>query len=267
MIARSIRAEADSPAVVIDIGNTSVHIATWSTDEVKTPLSAPTSDQKAVEAAISAHVDALPPRRQGAIVIGSVVPAALNRINIWVKDRTGRDPLVIGKDIPLPIDVAVTDRLAIGIDRVCAAFAAYDKLQSACAIVDFGTAVTVDIVDEEGTLLGGAILPGPGLQLRALHEHTALLPAGVVPVFPQLPYGRNTMEAMQTGVCRGVAGAVRGLVEAYATSLGRWPHVVATGGDLALMAPNCDFLDTHVDYLALRGIGRSYTTFLRDRGA
>jgi len=150
-------------------------------------------------------------------------------------------------------------------DRVCAAAAAYDKIQQACAVVDFGTAVTVDLVDDEGTFIGGAILPGLKLQLRALHEHTAQLPT-VDPAFPELPYGRDTIEAMQTGVCRGMAGAVRGLVEGYATHLNRWPQVIATGGDAALMAPYCDFLDNVVSDLTLRGAGLAYTKYLADAG-
>ncbi|MEK6674413.1 MAG: type III pantothenate kinase, partial [Planctomycetota bacterium] len=132
--------------------------------------------------------------------------------------------------------------------------------------VDFGTAVTVDLVDDEGTLLGGAILPGLRMQFRALHSNTAQLPE-VEPGFPESPYGRNTTEAIQTGVCRGLIGAVRGLVESYATSLNRWPQVVATGGDLEFLAPHCDFLDTMVTHLALRGVGLAYAKHLSAMGA
>jgi len=84
---------------------------------------------------------------------------------------------------------------------------------------------------------------------------------------PELPYGRSTVEAMQTGVCRGLAGAARWLVEGYATSLHRWPQVVATGGDLPLLAPYCDFVDTPVKDLTLRGIGLAYTKHLAAMGA
>ena len=267
MIAARKDDSPDAPVVVVDIGNTSVDVATWSADEVNTPLTVPTDDRSGIEGALAAHFDALPRGKPVAAVIGSVVPTALDHIGRWVRERLDCDPLVIGDAIPLPMDVDVTDKRAIGVDRVCAAFAAYDKLQAACTVVDFGTAVTVDLVDPEGTLLGGAILPGPEIQLRALHQHTAVLPAEVVPAFPELLYGRNTVEAMQTGVCRGLAGAVRALVEGYAVSLGHWPQVVATGGGLSLMAPHCDFLDTQVNHLTLRGIGRAYTTYLAARGA
>ena len=71
---------------------------------------------------------------------------------------------------------------------------------------------------------------------------------------------------MQTGVCRGLAGAVRALVEAYATTLNRWPKVVATGGDAAFFAPHCDFLDRVVDHLTLQGVALAYAKHLADSG-
>ena len=195
-----------------------------------------------------------------------MVPEALEGIRGVVEDGLGKKVLVVGGRIPLPIDVGVTDPAAIGVDRVCAAAAAYDRIQSACAIVDFGTAVTVDVVDDEGTLLGGAILPGMRLQLGALCEHTAQLPL-VEPDFPKLPFGRDTNEAMQAGVCRGLLGAVRGLVEGYAAHLHRWPQLVATGGDMAIVAKHCDFLDSLVPDLTWRGIGLAYAKYMDAEGA
>ncbi len=73
--------------------------------------------------------------------------------------------------------------------------------------------------------------------------------------------------ALRTGVCRGLVGAVRGLVEGYATSLNRWPHVVATGGGLDVMAPVCDFVDSFVPDLTLCGVGLAYQRHLCEMGA
>ena len=257
--------DPDAPIVVIDIGNTAITLATWQKGQIKTPLSVPKDDQATLEEAFAAHGEACPKGRPAAVVVGSVVPQVLARIRAFVDRQLDQEALVVGETVPLPMEVGVTDARAIGVDRVCAAAAAYDKLQAACTIVDFGTAVTVDLVDAEGVLLGGAILPGLALQLRALHEYTAVLPE-VAAGIPQLPYGRNTVEAMQTGVCRGLAGAVRALVEGYAAMLNRWPQVLATGGDLELLAPQCDFLDTLVPHLTLQGIGLAYRKHLADAG-
>ncbi len=243
--------------IAIEIGNTNIGIATWHDDKIKTPLSVPTVDPSAFHQAYDAHLDALPTKRLGATIVGSVVPGALDNVRAYVEKKQDKKALVIGESLERPIDVGVTDKKAIGIDRVCAAAAAYETLKTGCTVIDFGTAVTVDLVDDEGVLVGGAILPGLWAQFRALHEHTAQLPL-VEPSATNLPYGRNTTEAIQAGVCRGLAGAVRALVEGYATSLNRWPQVVATGGDVAFMTPLCDFLDTAVEHLTLRGIALAY---------
>lgn len=253
------------PAIIIDVGNTRVGVATWHGDEVKTPLSVATNDKAAFREAYEAHVEAVPKRKVLATVIGSVVPDATESIRAWILSTLGIAPLVIGETIPLPMDVSVKDQSAIGTDRVCAAAAAHDRLKSACAIVDFGTAVTVDLVDDGGILLGGAILPGLRLQLRALHDFTARLPA-VEPAFPETSFGRDTTEAIQIGVCRGLVGAVRWIIEAYATQLNRWPQVVATGGDLEFMRPHCDFVDSPVPYLTLRGVGIAFRKHLATQG-
>jgi type III pantothenate kinase len=247
-----------APAIVIDIGNSTVTVATWHNEQVKTPLSVPMDDMSKFGEVLEAHCRDCPTGRPAACVIGSVVPAALERIRAFVGDKLNKDPLVVGEKVALPIDVECEQPETVGIDRICSAGAAYDRLQTACIVVDFGSAVTVDLISDDGALIGGAIFPGPRMQLRALHEYTAGLPA-VEPAFPESVYGRNTVEAMQTGVCRGVAGAVRNLVEGYATALNRWPQVLATGGDLELMMPHCDFLDTPVQHLVLRGIGVAYT--------
>ena len=251
--------------ILIDIGNSSIAMATWHGDQVKTPLRIATADSKVLEESFRAQCEVSPDSQPAAVVIGSVVPKRLAECRSLVKKLLGQNALIVGDSIDLPIEVSVKNPKAIGVDRVCAAAAAFKQIQTACAIVDFGTAVTVDLVDDEGVLLGGAILPGLELQFRALHEHTACLPQ-VTSEIPELMYGRDTTDAIRTGVCRGLAGAVRGLVEGYASALNRWPHVVATGGDIELMAPICDFADSLDPDLTLRGVGLAYQKHLSEMG-
>lgn len=257
--------DPEAPVIVIDLGNTNTKVATWQENSVRTVLSVPTGNVPAFQEAFLAHQQG-GKKRPVATIIGSVVPASLAAIQSHVALVQDREALVIGDNLPLPLEVSVKDSKSVGVDRVCQAAAAYDRLQTGCTVVSFGTAVTIDLVDDEGVFLGGAILPGVQLQMLSLHEHTALLPQ-VEPGLPELPYGRNSVEAIQTGVCRGLAGAVRGIVEGYATHLNRWPQVVATGGDAALMMPLCDFIDTWATDLTLRGIGLSYSKHLAASGA
>jgi type III pantothenate kinase len=250
-----------APIILLDIGNTSIHIGTWHKEQVLGVLVAPRQDTAAFEQAFAEHHQRGPAGAPIAVAISSVVPETLETMRAFVLERTGREALVIGERIPLPVDLAVSDKASVGRDRLCAAAAAYEKLQTGCTIINFGTAVTVDLMDDDGVFQGGAIMPGVRMQLRALHEFTAALPA-VEPGFPETPYGRNTTEAIQTGVCRGIAGAVRGMVEGYATQLNRWPQVLATGGDLELLLPHCDFIDTPVKHLVLRGVGVAYSRLI-----
>lgn len=252
--------------LILDIGNTAIHLGTWADSCVRVATSVPADDQAAFDDAYQAHVDAMPLRRPPAVAIASVAPPTLVRICTILEARLDQEMLIIGDTIPLPLDVSVRDKRAVGVDRVCAAAAAYEKLQSSCVVVDFGTAVTVDLVDDDGVFLGGAIMPGVALQLKTLHENTAQLP-NVQPGLPPQAFGRDTIEAIQVGVCRGIAGAVRGIVEGYATERNQWPFVVATGGDLPMLMPLCDFIDKAVENLTLAGVGLAYSKYLAARGA
>jgi type III pantothenate kinase len=259
-------ADPNAPAIIIEIGNTKTSVATWVDGSVRSALHVSTVDESAFSEAFQAHRDGIPHGKVAATIIGSVVPVALERVRAHVTDQCEREPLVIGETIPLPMDVGVTDKKAIGVDRVCEAYAAFERLKTGCTVVALGTAITVDLVDDDGVLVGGAILPGVRMQLTALHERTAVLPQ-VEPGFPDQPFGRSTAEAIQTGVCRGVVGAIRNIVEGYATHLNRWPQVLASGGDLTLLQPHLDFVDTFVADLALRGVGLSYSRHLTEHGA
>lgn len=266
MTRRVKKVDPTAPIVVIDIGNTSIDLGTWRDKQIEAPLSFPTDDQAAFDEAFDAHLKSFSDSGTPPVVaIGSVVPSVLDRLSKQISENIDRNVLVVGDTIPLPMQIGVRDESEIGVDRVCVAAAAYDRFERACTVVDFGTAVTVDLVSQEGELLGGAILPGAKLQLASLHEHTAQLPK-VEPAIPELPFGRSTQEAMQTGVCRGLAGAVRSLVEAYATHMNQWPYVVATGGNLPLILPHCDFIDTNVPFLTLAGIGLAYDEYMASAG-
>lgn len=248
-----------APAVVVDIGNTTTHVGLWRDGAVSDQSGHPTALEslESVGEAFIRHAESVADDVVLSVVIASVVPAALVRFSAWVADRLNVEPLVVGRHVPLPLPVKLPKPEAVGVDRLCAAAAAFAITGAPCAVVDFGTAITVDVVDQEGAFIGGAILPGVGLQATALHEHTALLPLVLVQR-PERAIGRDTVEAIRSGVYHGVSGAVRGVVETYATELGRWPTVIATGADAGLIAGACDYFSALVPDLCLRGVGLAY---------
>ncbi len=243
--------------IVIDIGNTRTALGAWAGGEVSRVSRVPTEDGQAFAAALAALGSFFPGGRVPAVAIGSVVPNALARVVEQVGSMLRVEAGVVGRSLPLPMEVDLPAPQAVGVDRVCCVAAAFERIQSACVVVDFGTAITADVAGDDGRFLGGAILPGARLQSRALHTYTAKLPEVEI-AFPAEPIGCDTVAAIQTGVCLGITGAVRGIVESIATHLGKWPQVVGTGGDLDLFLPHCDFLDSAVANLSLMGIGLAW---------
>lgn len=255
--------DSEQPAgvVVVDVGNSSLHLGVW-TDQGLTNVQrvglADLADFALSLAGLSANShDAT----LVAVVVACVVPDVLDRVERAIEEALELRVLVVGRDIPLPLEVALDHPESVGVDRVCAAAAAYDKVRGQCAVIDFGTAATVDLVDDSGVFQGGAILPGVRLQALALGNHAAALPV-VSAKFPKQPVGKDTTEAICSGICHGIAGAVRNLVEQFATGLNQWPYVVATGGDVEMMMDHCDFIDACVADLCLHGIGVAYVKHL-----
>jgi type III pantothenate kinase len=135
--------------------------------------------------------------------------------------------------------------------------AAYEQMAKACVVVDAGTAVTVDCCNDTGDFLGGAIAPGARTMLQSLHEKTARLPQVELAV-PSGAFGKNTREAMLQGVYHGVRGMVRELVEQYATELGNWPDIIATGGDAQMLFEGWELIHAVSPDLTLYGIALAF---------
>jgi type III pantothenate kinase len=189
-----------------------------------------------------------------ALVISSVVPEATARIAQAAHEALQQEPLVIGRDIHVPVKTMLRDETTVGQDRLLGALCAYVNTQRACAIIHAGSALVVDCVDDEGIFRGGAIAPGLMMGAKALHEFTAQLPAAsITPPEDEHPFGRYTQEAINLGLYVGARGAVRELVERYATALGSWPHVVATGGDAVHLLQDAGFVDSFIPDLVLQG--------------
>ncbi len=242
--------------LVLDIGNTRLGVGVWDSDGLhdsrRVALGQPDEQRAALE---QTWGNVKGERR--AVVIASVVPQQTARLEQLVEEVTGLSPLRVREDLPLPIELEVENSDEVGVDRVCSAAAAYERVHGACAVASFGTAITVDCVSEQGRFLGGAILPGMEMACAALHNGTALLPR-VNPTVPAAVFGKNTHDAIVNGVVFGVVGALREIVERYATELREWPRLVITGGNAPLVAELAEYVDAVVPDLCLMGIALAY---------
>ena len=191
------------------------------------------------------------------VVICSVVQKLCNVITEKFELALDITPNIIGRDIPLPMDVDLEDLKSVGKDRVVSAAMAYDRIGQAVAVASFGTAITIDCVNDDGVFLGGAILPGLTTSAKSLSEHTSALPlVEIVP--PAGPWGKNTLQAISSGIVFGAAGGLREITERFANELGHWPELIITGGDAKIIASHCNFVKAVVEDLLLMGIGLTY---------
>lgn len=168
------------------------------------------------------------------------------------------------RDVPMQLEVEKPDRT--GIDRLCAAWAAWsirnesESKKRPVIVAQAGTAVTVDVVTADGAFLGGAIMPGLGLSLQFLAAGTDLLPwlgNHEVGISPQLP-GRNTAQAIAVGVNAALVGGTVHLVQRYRNEYPELADalVVVSGGDGELLIPHIPGPKRLIEYLVLHGVSR-----------
>jgi type III pantothenate kinase len=192
-----------------------------------------------------------------AVAGASVNPNVMEAIEHVAHRVTGQRVEWVGREIDLPSRVLTDPPSETGVDRVVNVAAAYEQLGKACVVVDAGSAITVNCCNDQGDFLGGAIAPGVEMMLEALHDKTAKLPK-VDLAIPQEVFGRSTVEAIRHGVFFGVRGMVKELLENYATELGFWPEMIATGGDAARLFEGWELVHAISPDLTLYGIALAY---------
>ena len=179
--------------------------------------------------------------RYDAAVVCSVVPRVAEELKNWIVKPchflSCDSRLGVGIDYPHPRQ--------IGADRLANAVGAAAYYGYPCVVVDFGTAVTFDVIGPQCTYVGGVIAPGLASMGDYLERNTALLPA-IDPQEPSRVIGTSTVEAMQSGAVYGYRGLVKEILARLEGELGVRPAVVATGGDAALIARGVERID-HVD--------------------
>lgn len=190
------------------------------------------------------------------VMIGSVVPVKREVMLRYFSEKhpvhlLGHgSPLGIGIDYPLPSQ--------IGADRLANAVGVFERYGAPAVVIDFGTAVTFDIVSGEPAYCGGVIAPGLGAMSGYLSKKTALLPE-IELADPGSAIGKSTVHAMQAGAVYGYRGLVRGILEQLLSELPGRPRIVATGGDGALIAegvPEIEVVDGDLTLEGLRHVAK-----------
>lgn len=257
--------------VAIDIGNTNIGIGLFldgKEEFIRTIPGAAQEDLRKCLVDAWGRVPVLETSKEGrhfgAIVVCSVKPVWTDLIRRIVDEDLHEKIHVIGEDIPLPISTWVDEPNKVGTDRVVAAAAAYDVVEDAVVVVDLGTAVTIDLVDDHGVFQGGVIVPGFDISAQALKDHTAQLPKVTVHQ-PSKPYGKNTADAINSGLYYSIIGAMEEIIRRYAEEIGHWPQTIITGSGAEIIKDDCPFVDNYVPHLVVQGIILAFMKYVEEK--
>jgi len=186
------------------------------------------------------------------IFLASVVPSLTKKVALLCRQNLSLKPKIITvEDCGIPIKIK--NPKEVGVDRVLNALAASSIYHQPTIIVDTGTATTIDLVSEKGAYLGGIILPGLRISVEALAEKTALLPE-VKLKKPKSLIGKDTINAIQSGIIYGSAESISGLIKRIKKEYKKNLLVVGTGGWIKVLAPLIKIIDKIEPHLTLRGL-------------
>ena len=186
-------------------------------------------------------------------IVSSVVPPLTDEIAHALRELTGRVPLVVAPGVKTGMPIRTDNPQEVGADRIINAVAAHEKYGAPLVVIDFGTATTLDVVNQNGEYAGGVICPGPQLGAEALAARAARLPRVELSV-PDHVIGRNTVDSLRAGLMYGHAAMVNGLVSRIERELDVPIRVVATGGLSRTFGPLLDSLDVTDENLTLEGL-------------
>lgn len=187
------------------------------------------------------------------IIISSVVPPIMFALERMCEKYFNVKPLVVGPGIKTGLNIKYENPKEVGADRIVNAVAAIREYSCPLIIIDFGTATTYCYIDEECQYRGGAIAPGINISTEALYMKAAKLPRiEIAP--PNHIVGKNTVEAMQSGILYGYVGQVEGIVSRMKAQAKKEPRVIATGGHAPLIAQEAKIIDIVDPLLTLKGL-------------
>jgi type III pantothenate kinase len=244
--------------LVVDVGNTQTHLGTYEGDVLVehwrfATVRSSTADELGAALRNLLALRGMTFADLHASIVSSTVPQLRPEWQAMASRYLGHELLVVGPGLRTGMPIRYDNPREIGPDRLVNAVAGYDKVGGPCVIVDFGTAVTHDIVSADGEYLGGVIFPGVEISLDALSERAAALPK-IDLVEPRTLIGKSTVDAIRSGVLFGFAAMVDGIIGRLREQLGAELHTIATGGLAPIVVPYCDAIDAVDDQLTLTGL-------------
>jgi type III pantothenate kinase len=244
--------------LAIDQGNTNTLFAVhdgekWLRQWRTATESTRTADEYAVWLSQLLNLAELSLKDLDGCVISSVVPQSLFNLRNLSRRYLSVEPMVVGDNVDLGMEVRITKPSEAGADRLVDAIGAHITYPGDLIVIDSGTATVFDVVAADGGLEGCAIAPGINLSMQALHEAAANLPRIAIQR-PAHVIGRDTVESMQAGVYWGYVAMIEGLVRQIKAEWGKPMTVIGTGGVASLFEGATASIDKFDHDLTIRGL-------------
>ena len=250
--------------LAIEQGNTNTHFAVHDSEQCIAQWRAATdasrtADEYAVWLSQLLTMASLDFKGLDACIISSVVPQSLFNLRNLARRYLHVEPLVVGENAELGIEVRIDKPSEAGADRLVNAIGAHVEYPGDLIIIDSGTATTFDVVAGDGGFEGGVIAPGINLSMQALHDAAAKLPRVAIrrPTGNRV-IGTDTVTAMQSGVFWGYIAMIEGLVARIKAEWGKPMQVIGTGGVASLFEHATGAIDVFDHDLTIRGLLEIY---------
>lgn len=215
--------------LTIDIGNTSITCGLYKDNTLVKKFRMPSDTDLTVQDYGQMLSENIGDTKLSGAIIASVVGELNNRIQYAILSLYGVMAVILSDKSKMPIKLVLKNNAEIGADRIANGARAFELYQKAVIVVDFGTATTFDIVNNNGEFIGGIIAPGLGTQLSSLGSATEKLPSLEVADVSKY-IGNCTKDAILSGVIRGTACMIDGMLTNCIAELGEQPVIIATGG-------------------------------------
>jgi type III pantothenate kinase len=186
------------------------------------------------------------------LCVASVVPDVTVALREMAARSLSFDPVIVGPGTKTGVSILTDNPREVGADRIVNTLAAFTRFGGPAIVVDFGTGTNFDVVSSDGEFLGGVIAPGLQISAATLVQRAARL-TRVELEAPSSVIGRNTVEAIQSGLVYGTAAEVDGIVERVRREIGG-ATAIATGGLAPVVIPHCRTIDHHEPFLTLEGL-------------
>ena len=238
--------------LAVDIGNTNIKFGVFDGELLTFKLSIPTIRELSAGGLTKVVATKLTQTISSAIV-SSVVPEIDAPMGEFILSQYAVEPVFVENDLDFGLKINYQPLSDAGSDRLVNTFSAVEKYGVPCIVCSFGTALTIDAVDAERTLLGGLIAPGMNTLATALKITTSRLPEVEIEK-PASIIQNTTVGSIQSGIVYGYFGLVDSLLTGVKKEIGGEIKVIATGGFAALIAENTAQIDIIDDDLLLTGL-------------